>query len=51
MFKIDLKGEYTDSEKQTIEMAIDSVYDDLVIKVANPINTILHKLLMFNLDN
>ena len=44
MFKIDLKGNYTDSEKRTIEMAIDSVYDNLAIKVSNPINTILHKL-------
>ena len=44
MFKIDLKGKYTSSDKQAIDMAIDSVYDDLAIKVANPINTILYKL-------
>ena len=27
-------------------MTIDSIYDDLAIKVANPINTILHKLMV-----
>ena len=46
MFKVDLKGKYKETDKQSIQMAIDSYYGDLEIKVANPINTILHKLKM-----
>ena len=44
MFRIDLKGVYTPSEKESIDMAIDGVYNNIQIKINHPINVILYKL-------
>ncbi len=43
-FRIDLKGIYSILEKESIEMAIDFTFDEISVKIDNPINLILYKL-------
>ena len=44
MFRIDIKGSYSDLDKESIEMAIDETFNDVAVKINHPINTILFKL-------
>ena len=43
-FRIDLKGNYTELETESIEMSIRTRYDSIDIQIDNPINFILYKL-------
>jgi hypothetical protein len=45
MFRIDMKGMYSQAEKESIEMAVDSVFNNVKVKINHPINIILYKLL------
>jgi len=43
-FRIDLKGDYSDLEKDSIEMALRLKYDNIDVQIDNPLNLILYKL-------
>ena len=43
-FRIDLKGSYSELERESIEMSIDFTFDEVQVKIDNPINLILYKL-------
>ena len=45
MFRIDMKGVYSLAEKESIEMALDAVFNGVKVKINHPINIILYKLL------
>jgi len=44
MFRIDIKGVYSDLERESIVMSIDGIYDGIHIKIDNPLNIVLFKL-------
>ena len=44
MFRIDVKGAYSELELESIDMAIDGIYNDIKLKINNPVNLILYKL-------
>lgn len=44
MFRIDIKGAYSEMELESINMAIDGIYNDIKLKINNPTNLILYKL-------
>jgi len=44
MFRIDIKGAYSNLDKESIEMAIEEIFNDIPLKINHPINTILFKL-------
>ena len=44
MFRIDIKGAYSELELESIKMAIDGIYNDIKLKINNPVNLILYKL-------
>ncbi len=44
MFRIDIKGIYSDLDKESIEMSIDETFNNIPVKINHPINTILFKL-------
>ncbi len=44
MFRIDIKGAYSELELESIKMAIDGIYNDIKLKINNPTNLILYKL-------
>ncbi|MHA1685643.1 MAG: DUF6036 family nucleotidyltransferase [Candidatus Heimdallarchaeaceae archaeon] len=43
-FRVDLKGIYSESEKDAIENAVLTEFNDIKLRVANPISTIIFKL-------
>jgi hypothetical protein len=45
MFRIDMKGMYSQAEKESIEMALESVFNNVKVQINHPINIILYKLL------
>ncbi|MCG3217636.1 MAG: hypothetical protein KAR35_01435 [Candidatus Heimdallarchaeota archaeon] len=45
MFRIDMKGMYSQAEKESIEMAVETVFNNIKVKINHPINIILYKLL------
>ncbi|MCG3257558.1 MAG: nucleotidyltransferase [Candidatus Heimdallarchaeota archaeon] len=44
MFRIDIKGTYSDLDTESIEMATDEIFNGIPVKINHPINTILFKL-------
>ena len=44
MFRIDIKGAYSELELESINMGIDGVYNDIKLKINDPVNLILYKL-------
>ena len=44
MFRIDIKGAYSELERESIKMAITGIYNDIKLKIDNPMNLILFKL-------
>ena len=44
MFRIDLKGVYSDLDAESIRMAVNGIYNGLEFKINNPANLILFKL-------
>jgi hypothetical protein len=44
MFRMDLKGVYSDLDAESISMAINGIYNDIELKINNPANLILFKL-------
>lgn len=44
MFRIDIKGVYSQFEKESITHAIDAVYNNIHIKIDHPLNIVLFKL-------
>ncbi len=43
MFRIDIKGVYSDLEKESINMPIEGIYNDIKLKIDNPVNIVLFK--------
>lgn len=44
MFRMDIKGVYSDLDAESISMAINGIYDGIKLKINNPTNLILFKL-------
>ncbi len=44
MFRMDIKGVYSDLDAESISMAINGIYNDIELKINNPVNLILFKL-------
>ncbi len=44
MFRIDIKGVYSNLEQESIDMAIEGIYNDIKLKIDNPVNIVLFKL-------
>ncbi len=44
MFRIDIKGAYTNLDNESIEMALSETFNGIPVKINHPINTILFKL-------
>ncbi|MCG3227213.1 MAG: hypothetical protein H7645_09850 [Candidatus Heimdallarchaeota archaeon] len=44
MFRIDIKGTYSELDHESIEMALDETFNNIPVKINHPVNTILFKL-------
>lgn len=45
MFRVDMKGAYSENELESIREGMDSIFNDIKIKVDSPVNLIINKLL------